>query len=352
MIHGGNIYNKKVDIDFSVNVAPFEPPKELYESIKKSLDYIGCYPEYEHDGLANEIAVLEGCSAENIVCTAGASEAFLAAANAVRPRRALLCAPGFFGYEHSLVAVGCDIEYYELKEELGFALDEQVLYKMTEDIDMMYIASPNNPSGRLIDDALLERIIRRCCALNIYIVMDECFGALSEKRKSGAVSYLYEYPNVIIVKSFTKVFAIPGIRVGYAICDVDVSKRIRAQLPEWNISVVADAAGKRCANILADENYSSACISKIKEQRAYLKDKLSRFFVVYDSDTCFLLLKLREEYVRHLTFDLYEALLKKGILIRDCKSFRGLNGMFYRVAVRDYEDNKRLIVAIEDLLNE
>jgi len=341
MKHGGDIYNNSIDLDLSVNKNPFALPEEVYTAIEKATTQIGNYPEYDHKRLKVALAELEKCNPQQIVCGNGASEIFMAIMHAIRPKKALLIGPGFYGYEYVCDAIDCEIEYFFTKEEQGFAVTEEYLDYLDNSIDMIFIGNPNNPTGRFIDEQLLNKILSKAEYLNITVVLDECFYFLGRKeKKKTQVS-----ANIIRVRAFTKLFAIPGVRIGYAICSEEMAGKISKQLPEWNLSQYADEVGRACCDILTETDYRLYSLDLIDMAKEYLKKRLTEIGIsFYPSDVNFLLIKARP--------DLGEKLIKKRILIRDCREYQGLGVGYFRVAVQSKEYTDRLIKAIIEIREE
>ena len=166
-------------------------------------------------------------------------------------------------------------------------------------------------------------------------MIDECFLELSGAKESDSfVGKLEQYPNVIVIRAFTKLFAIPGVRLGYLICEKQLADRIRRQLPEWNLSVFAQRAGIVCAE--QAEQYLQDTVEYVKTKRAYLREGLEALGIrVVSGEADFLLL--------YTTQPIYDRLLAKGILIRNCENFRGLGEGYYRIAVKKQEENEVLL---------
>ena len=202
---------------------------------------------------------------------------------------------------------------------------------------LVFLANRNNPVGNTREDMLLEKICDRCRGKKITVVIDECFLEFTRKRGFFETHSLQEYPNVIIVKAFTKLYAIPGVRLGFLFCgDQNRTEQILNQLPEWNISTIAEAAGLAA---LDETEYCNKTTSYIEKERAYLKAELEKMEIkVYPGEADFLLLKTEHP--------LYEKLLKEKILIRDCGNYRGLSKGYYRIAVKTHKENEKLIATI------
>lgn len=347
-IHGGDIYNNKVNMDFSVNINPLGIPHSVKEAMSDALSYADRYPDMACSGLKKAISeyfTQQGCSiqSEDVIPGNGASELFMAIAHAIKPKKAVLLAPGFFGYEHVLRAVGCDIGYFLLDEQSDFspaARLDALMDMLTDDTDIFFIANPNNPTGYLADSTFMKQIIGHCKEKHIYVVADECFMGFCEKNYS-VLSLLCDYDNLIVVRAFTKFFAIPGVRLGYMLCKNDaVRQKVQRNLPEWNVSVLAQMAGEAC---IMESEYIKETASYVSRQRRLLSDGLKKLgFKVYKSDADFILF--------YSKLPLYDILLNKGILIRDCSNYVGLSEGYFRVAVKTYDENVRLLKVIGECI--
>ena len=337
VIHGGDIYQNKVELDFSVNINPFGIPEKVKEAMRQSLECCEQYPDIHHAKLIREIGKRHAFPENQILCGNGASELFVAIVHAIRPKKIMIPVPSFYGYEKAAGVTEAEVSYYEMAEADGFRLTETILPELKEDVDLLFLANPNNPVGNTIDEPLLEKICRQCKKMQITVVLDECFLEFTEKKSFFETHSFLEYPNVILVKAFTKLYAIPGVRLGYACCgDQNLCGHILNQLPEWNISAIAEAAGLAA---LKETGYCSRSIAYIRKERDFLRKELEQAGIsVFPGEADFLLLKTDRP--------LYEELLKRNILIRDCSNYRGLQKGYYRIAVRKREENERLIWAI------
>lgn len=349
-MHGGDIYNNEIDTDFSVNLNPFPLHKEDEIAIKAAIDRgVGAafyYPDMEQKEVRTAIAASEGVSAECVYCGSGASELIMAVTAMRAPKKALLIEPCYGGYEHALH--DCEIVRYYLREENGFVLDEGVLNSITDDIDILYLQNPINPTGKNVDNALIRRIIEKANACYITVLYDMSFFRLSDSYivYNGDISLK---DNVFVVGSYTKSFALPGLRMGHVMSTGKSIKRLMEYLPEWNISSVASSVMKECAGIVSKGEYLRESVAYIKNERGFLSGELKKLgFTLFDSDTVFILIK--DE--RGKFGNLYDRLLGRRILIRWCDDFRGLGRAYYRIAVRRHEDNEALVAAIKDILDE
>lgn len=338
-IHGGDIYHNCVNIDFSVNGNPLGMPKAVESALHEAVRMCRHYPDISNQDLKKAVSGMLKIPKENLLFGNGASELFMAVVHGLQPRRVLIPVPSFYGYEYAADAAGGTIIFYLLGEENGYLPGDDFIEMLTEDTDLLFLGNPNNPTGRLFDQSYLREILRVCRQKKIIVVLDECF---IEFCKSGfsMVSEISEYENLLIVRAFTKIFAIPGVRVGYLTgSNVSLLNKIKKHLPEWNLSVFAQAAGMVCTK---QQDFIRETVHYIKEERRFLSDRLKREGLrVFLGEANFILV-----YSEKL---LYESLLEQGILIRDCSNFRGLSKGFYRIAVKSREENEILIKAVEKI---
>lgn len=366
-LHGGDVYRNEVRLDFSVNLDPLPMPETVREAMLKGIDEIHQYPDPVQQELNAKIGVFEGVSPERIICGNGASELLMAAVHAVKPKKALIAAPCYAGYAVALKAEDAEIKEYFLDDGKEFAVDEGFIGCIKDDTDMVFIADPNNPNGKLIDPKLKSEISRKCRECGAVLVIDECFYPLTEagavrpdhdardegahqgardgSEDHGARAAQESYDDgALHLRAFTKTFAIPGVRLGYMISTNDeLMDKIRKHLPEWNVSRIAERTGEAAAEVLAETDYLERSVKLIAEERAFLSDSLTGLGIrVYPSDTNYILIRSGE--------DLYDRLLEKGILIRRCANFSGLDDTYFRIAVRQHPDNEELVRAISEML--
>ena len=326
-IHGGDIYRNHVEIDFSVNVNPLGIPKRVEDALHESIAMCKSYPDIKTEKLKKAVGKMLGVEEEVLLFGNGASELFMAIVHAIRPKRTVIPVPSFYGYE------------YAAKASEGEVVFGDSYCEITEGTDLLFLANPNNPTGTLLSKKEIKEILDYCRERNIVVVLDECFIEFCESD-SSMISEIEQYENLIIVRAFTKIFAIPGVRLGYLISsNQEILDRIRMQLPEWNISSLAQAAGIACAK---EMEFVERTIAFVDKERAFLTEGLKKFgFKVIPSSTNFIFFYTEKE--------LYEPLLQRGILIRDCSNFRGLKKGYYRIAVKTREENQTLLKVIGEL---
>lgn len=339
--HGGNIGQLSNILDFSANINPLGTPESVKKAVAETVCDIEKYPDPYCTELRDRLGKHERISAENIVCGNGADDLIFRIVHAFRPERALICVPTFSEYSRALSETGCEIQEHILDEEMDFELGESILTNLDRSLDMCFICTPNNPTGRLIAPEILAKISVKCLENNIILVCDECFmGFVEDSENYSLRQFLNE--KCIILKAFTKLFAMAGIRLGYAVCGSSrIAERIQQSGQFWSVSALAQTAGIAA---LDETEYVNKTVRYITEERRFLAAELAKIGVkVYDGAANFLMFRSRIE--------LAEELLAEGILIRECANFSGLTEGFYRVAVRTHDENIRLINAVRRCLN-
>lgn len=343
-IHGGDIYSRQIRLDFSVNGNPLGMPDAAAQAIHEAVQHVGEYPDITATALTDAVSrMLSGeCGRElpkeYLLFGNGASELFLAIVHALKPQNVVIPVPSFYGYEYAAEAADSHIKYVYLPENAGFCPGQELLQALTSDTDLLFLANPNNPTGQLMNLEYLHQLLEHCRQREITVVLDECFMEFCETNREQPKSLLGEtcqYDNLLLVRAFTKSFAMPGVRLGYLVCsNAELREKIRRQLPEWNLSVFAQRAGIACAE--QAEQYLRDTVEYVKTERAYLWEGLeARGIRVVSGEADFLLL--------YTTQPIYDRLLAKGILIRNCENFRGLGAGYYRIAVKRHEENEVLL---------
>lgn len=349
LTHGGDWAGYKAEyggepLDFSANISPLGLPDGVRTVVVESLRSAERYPDPLCRSLRTAIAEAEQVSADWILCGCGAADLIYRAVLARRPSRALVTAPTFAEYEAALSLAQCGTSHYFLREENEFVLDKGFLNAITPDTDMIFLCQPNNPTGRTIPRPLLTAALERCRKTGALLVMDECFcDFLDDPNAHTLKDLLGQYPNLLILKAFTKLYAMAGLRLGYCLCrdEVLLDAMGRAGQP-WAVSGPAQAAGIAA---LSETEYVQAVRSLIGQERLWLARELARLgFQVIPGEANYLLFFSR--------VPLLEPLRRRGILLRDCGNYKGLRDGWYRTAVRGREDNERLIAALQKTLGE
>ena len=341
-VHGGDIYNHEVEIDYSANINPFGMPKSVelaaIDGVRKSIHY----PEISCTRLRAAIAKKEGVKKEQIICSNGAAEVIYQLIYAYRPKRALLFYPSFSEYEQALRAGGCEIQTHMLRKEHEYKVTETIFTKLEPSLDILFLCNPNNPTGVTIPKDLLSRMIEECFKKEILLVIDECFqDFLEENEQDSRVGFIEKYPNLFILKAFTKMYGMAGLRLGYGLTsNRTIIENMEQSTQPWNVSIPAQLAGIAACS---EEGFVKESREYVAKQRMFLQKELKRLGLhVYPSKANYIFFEGPR--------GLYEECLKHKILIRSCCNYPGLEDKHYRIAVKLEEDNKKLIQFLEKIL--
>ena len=354
-MHGGNIYGNEIEYDFSVNLNPLGPPDAVREALAEALNHVEEYPDPEYRELRRALANYWRLAEEQLVLGNGASELIPGIIRALAPKTCMVTAPCYSGYETALKAAApsCRIHRIFLREEDDFTLPENICREIAHvKPDLLILTNPNNPNGKRISANRLREIAGACRGAGTVLLMDECFLALSGGDVDSLIHRIGEegMPPTVVLRAFTKTFAIPGVRLGYAVCSGSLATRIQRELPEWNLSVFAQYAGLAALEAAAPETvttgtsgYMAASVEMIAQEREYLTAELKKLGLrVFPSDANYILFQSRDR-------ELHRKLLDKGILIRDCRDYHGLTAGFYRAAVRTRRENTALLRCLRNI---
>lgn len=348
-MHGGNIYGNEIEYDFSVNLNPLGPPESVRDALAAALNHVEEYPDPEYRELRRGLANYWQLAEEQLVLGNGASELIPGIIRTLSPKNCMVTAPCYSGYETALSAAApsCRIHRIPLRAEDDFTLPENICQEIARvKPNLLILTNPNNPNGKRISANRLREIADTCRAAGTVLLMDECFLALSGGDKDSLIHRIRsEALPAVVLRAFTKTFAIPGVRLGYAVCSAPMAERIRRELPEWNLSVFAQYAGRAALEAAAGgtSGYLAASVEMIAREREFLSEELEKSrFRVFPSDANYILFQSRDR-------ELHQKLLDKGILIRDCRDYHGLTAGFYRTAVRTRRENAALLRCLRNI---
>ena len=340
-LHGGDIYTYIGMMDFSVNVGPFGPSRAVMEAARNAIGDIGNYPDSRCRKLREALeadTTIPGCQ---FIFGNGAAELIYDIVRSVRPKKAVLSVPSFSEYEQALRAEECEIIYHEKKEEDKYVLGADFLEYLKSDVDLIFLCSPDNPSGRSIPFGLLKKILRKCEENQILMVLDECFVDFLENTEE--VTMMKEVSKsrfLVLLRAFTKMHAIPGLRAGYAVTrNEKLLEKIERIRQPWNVSIPAQAAALAA---LKEKKRVQTTREFITRERAWMEEGLKEIGVeFFPSEANYILLKSE--------IDLFEELKEYKILIRDCSNYRGLGKGFYRISIRQRGENHKLLEALFEI---
>lgn len=351
--HGGNLQEaarlfglpQEAFIDFSANINPLGPSPQVWPALQAALPRIVHYPCPEGRELKEKLAGHLGVPVEQLVLGNGGAELIYALTNFFAPGRVVVSSPTFGEYGRGILHP--PMVRIKLDAGKNFALEPAPFEKLVQAGDLIFIGNPNNPTGVLTPREVVLQLASLAGDRGATLVVDEAFMDFVEHDQS-VVRGVSSHTSLVVVGSLTKVFAIPGLRLGYLVAAKELARNLEQALPPWRVNALAQAAGLAS---LADSEHLAATRRIVARERQFLAERLQHLgFSVFPGQANFLLLHGRALGV---TGEALQGFLgPKGVLIRLCHSFDHLDEYFIRIAVRGRQENEKLVSLIRDFLRE
>ncbi|NTU42220.1 MAG: threonine-phosphate decarboxylase [Nitrospirales bacterium] len=347
MIHGGNIYkaaailgmDEREIIDFSASINPLGIPASVRTAIQEHMVSIDSYPDPDTTRLTERIASFHNISPDSILCGNGSTELIYLIPRAVRPKKVLITAPTFSEYERACRLAGAEVIRHRLKPGDNFDVDAGsfIADMQNSGADMAFLCTPNNPTGRLVGKADVLQIAEAARKLRCLLVVDEAF--MDFIPHESVIDSVKANPFLIVLRSMTKFYAIPGLRLGYGVFHPELVNRVRESREPWTVGTLAQKAGIAA---LDDDRYREETFRTMKEEKEFMEKGLTELGLSYvPSAVNYYLMKVQGAK------NLVMKLRGKGILLRDCSSFAGLDESFTRIAVKSRAHNITLLREME-----
>lgn len=354
--HGGNLtaaaekYRLSGEdiIDFSANINPLGLPRSVKKNIVRDLKNIVNYPEPQSHELRKELAGMLNLLDENILIGNGATELIYLIVAALKPERVLIPAPCFSEYERASKLVGARIRFIKSKKEESFKPDLEKIIRCLDGTDMLFVCNPCNPTGVTFDRDEIMYLLKECGKNKVTLVLDEVFIDFAEDAQYlTLLGETARFSNLLILRSLTKIYALPGLRIGYMAGGGKQIKKIAEYQYPWSVNSMAQLAAK---TIIRDSGYVERARRYVFAEREYLFRALGKINGIkpFSPGANFIFCELGGKKIS--SGKLEEELGKKGILIRDCSNFRGLNDKYFRVAVKKRGENRKLVTALREVL--
>jgi len=355
-VHGGNVWRAADDsaiksgelIDFSSNVSPLGPSKKVLDAIKGSLWKLAFYPQTNADELRETIAGQhKGLTYKNVIVSNGSSELIQLFADVFvqEGTSAVLPIPTFSEYESAVLKAGGEVKDIEPKD--NFKIDTEAILDTIQNSCVVMICNPNNPTGTLIDLRDLREIIDAAAEHRVLVMVDEAFmDFVRDQENYSLINVVREYHNLLILRSLTKFYSLAGLRIGYGLGSEEIIELLhRAKIP-WNVNCLAQAAAEAA---LTDREYSEKVREFTFRERDFMMSwfKKNRAFRPYDSEANFILVDTRRTGLTGQQIS--EKAMVRGLMIRDCSSFRGLDEYYIRVAIKTRSQNLALLRFLKGL---
>lgn len=351
--HGGNVFTAARAlgvapdqvIDFSASINPLGMSSSVRSALIGSLGSLIHYPDASHKELKQALGEFHDLSPAHFTIANGSTELIYNLPSLIPGRKALIVSPSFSEYVRALNQHHWEVQHFILKPENHFSIDTDELERvLAEGFDALFICNPGNPSGKLYPERTIEKISTLCLAAGTFLVLDEAFMDFCEE--ASAKRLIAQSENAVLLRSMTKFFGIPGLRLGYAVSNAPFAERLDSMGGPWRVNTLALAAG---AAALRDVRHNRESLEFVRQGRRALIEGLADFsqLKLYPASANYLLVEIGEGMTAR---ELRERLIPHRILIRDCASFTGLSERFFRIAVRTGDENKRLLECLGRIL--
>lgn len=335
-------------LDFSANINPLGPPPGLAEELGRRLGEMVRYPDPGHRAFKEKLSQRLGTCEEQLVIGNGAAEVLALALLALQPKLVGVVEPCFSEYTELARKFGAAVKSVKGQPKLHYKADPADILVLMGEVELLFLGQPNNPNGVQYEAGELIRFAEAAGRLDTYLIVDEAFlDFIPLDRRQSLLDRLENYSRVLLVRSLTKFYAIPGLRLGFGIGSPELTARLIEKQVTWSVNGLALAAGEYCL----DEShaaYERETIRLIAGQRKYLSGALSSLgCAVYPGEANFLLAVLPRPFTAR---QLQDALGQRGVLIRSCAMYPGLTERHFRIAVKRAEDNTRLIRELEAVI--
>ncbi len=349
--HGGNIFSvarqrgfsATESIDFSASINPLGLSANVKNAISTAIDSLIHYPDNSCGELKQTLAEIHGLTAEHFSIANGSTETIYNLPAMIRGKKALIVSPAFSEYAYALQQHHWEVRHFILSADNDFDLDlNQLEAALEEGYDALYICNPGNPSGKLFPPETITEIYRLCGEFGTFMVLDEAF--IDFCPESSAAEEILKGEHGIVLRSMTKFYGFPGLRLGYALAVPSLISRLSAMGGPWSVNTLAQAAGLAA---LRDKEYAASTLTYMEAERKRMFSLLSGIEQItpYPSRANFLLSKLNNAMTAS---ELKEQLMQSRILIRDCSTFTGLSSQFFRVAIKTTAENDKLIHCLKE----
>ena len=336
-------------IKFGANVNPLGLSENVKQQLASRLDILSSYPDRDYTTLRNTISEYCNVPAEFILPGNGSSELIALLIQERNPKHTLILGPTYSEYSRELSFSGSTQEYYHLREEDNFVLNVDDLCQTLEgNYDFLIICNPNNPTSSAITREDLQKLLTFCAEKNIFVMIDETYVEFApDISEITAVTLTKEFTNLMVLRGVSKFYAAPGMRLGYGITgNLDFLQKMKEKQVPWSLNSLGALAGEL---MLQDKDYIHRTRELILSERTRLLQALVEIptYKTYPAYANFILLKIQKPVLT--SYDIFDACIRQGLMIRDCSSFECLDGEYIRFCIMNLEDNTRLLNILSSL---
>ncbi|MDR4509469.1 MAG: threonine-phosphate decarboxylase CobD [Candidatus Brocadiaceae bacterium] len=333
-------------LDFSANINPLGYPEGVRTRILKNFDTILHYPDIDCTDLKRFIAQKIARSPDEIIVGNGSTELFYLIPRALRPEKGITFQPTFSEFAEALKCSNTQEIPIPLEEKNAFSFSYKRKYFRDSKAKLAFLCNPNNPTGQLTDREVILSMARKHS--DVTFVVDEAFmDFVGESEKYSVANEVGDIKNLIVVKSLTKFYGFPGLRVGYLVANADIVKMLTNYKEPWTVNSFAQYA---VMEAMGDTEFISRSREFVSQEKRYLRKELSNIpgILPFKPAANFIFVKILLNTITSAF--LYDLLLEHDIAIRDCSNFRGLDDTYFRVAVRTRKENKKLVQTLKRVL--
>ena len=330
-------------LDFSANLNPLGPPIWLNDAMHEAYETITRYPDPAYTETTAAVAQFEGIQQENVLVTNGGAEAIFLVAKYFENGNTCIVHPTFLEYERACEHYHINVDELFYSQDNGFSLPLPELIEKLQHIDVLFLCRPNNPTGTVIAETEIKQLLELGKEVNTSIVVDEAFVDFLPTENPGLTGLLAEYPNLILLRSLTKMYTIPGLRIGYVMAHPKMISVLKHEQIPWSINSIVDFIVPK---LLSDTSYVDQTKAWLYEESRFIRKMLSAmdFYLSPFQVNFYLLQDLKRP---NETEELFTFLLKHGIVTRHTHNFKGLQGEYLRLAIRSHEENKQLVKVLQ-----
>ncbi|SFR92018.1 threonine-phosphate decarboxylase [Anaeromicropila populeti] len=335
---------------FSANVNPLGISFRLRETLTSHIDAIATYPDRKYTSLRNSISQYVNAPSEHIIVGNGSTELISILIQSRKPKQTLILGPTYSEYQREITLQNGICEYFPLQEDKEFQLDLNALLEhLTSDIDLFILCNPNNPTSSVLTTQQLYLILQTCREHGIFVMIDETYVEFAPDISAiTAIPLTSQFQNLIVLRGVSKFFAAPGLRLGYGVCSCpELLTVINEKKNPWTINSLAAIAGEI---MFQDQEYIDATRTLIHNERTRIVTRLRENpnLKVFEPYGNFVLVKLLNTSLT--SQDVFDAAIRKGLMIRDCSGFSFLNDQFIRFCFMSPEKNDELTTLLLDLI--
>ncbi|NJE33679.1 threonine-phosphate decarboxylase [Megasphaera sp. SW808] len=350
--HGGNIYIP-IDggkwLDFSANINPLGLSDSVRAAIAAEIDTVVHYPDPQGRRLKEALSSYYAVPEAELLLGNGAAELFYVYMHCFRPKRVLIPVPSFNEYERAALAARADVIYCYMKCEDGFAMPVDELRRQAGNADCIMIGNPNNPTGTLTPASDIESLVWTARKAGTDVIVDESFlDFRSDSEQYAARSLVKQYDNLFVVQSLTKYYAVPGLRLGFAVVPEGKCRRLEMHKDVWNVNCLAQSAGIAA---LKDRTYQEKTQQYVRNAAMRLYEKVRAIPGLNPLPPTVNFMLTDAAGTGLTAYHIGAALRNEGILIRDCANYPGLTPFYFRLAVRTEEENEMLCKALKHVVS-